>query len=255
MTTTAVRTAAAERTDLGGVGVLGAGQVTAAVLALADMPVLCLVALAVLMLWGMDEAADRRPERRALGYATTIISLGSFLAVALPLFLPPARDQLLLVLVLASVLVWSLAAAPSLRDLLGLRLPTNADYAWFTAGFLATLAVSLHLAGVEGRLVPANGALLVFLVLFPFVHEVLYRGLLMRVTGTSLAAVASVALVQGLGAVPAFGIDGFLAMAALGAACGLVRRLLKSWITGLAAQWGIVLGIVAPVLTLPGVVA
>lgn len=254
MSTTSVARSLGSQATIGAAGGLGAALATAAALALAGQPVLSLVPLGALLLWGLHEAGAAAGRRRLLGHASALIALGSVLQVSVPRFLSPASDYLVLVVLTAVPLLLVSVSAPSARRALALRRPRPTDFVWLALGFLVARGVAL--GAVDGGKAAPTSELLgltALVLLLPVVNEAIYRGLLMGVTGDSTGAVLGVAFIQGLAVVPALGPAGLVTVTVLGALLGFVRRTTGSWQTSLSAHWGIALGLAAPILTATGV--
>lgn len=227
-----------------------------AVAALDDRPVLAVVGFGGLLLHGLEEVRSRSARRRLRGHATTLIGLGAVTAVAMPEFLSPPLDQVLVLSFVALPLFFVWLTTPTVRVALRLHRPTGLDVALLVGGFCVALVVASRLIGPHRLTSRADlVSMAVLVVAVPILDEALFRGLLMGAVGSSARAVLGVALVQGLVLAPAFGLRGLLVAFVLGTVLGFVRRSTGRWQSSLSAHWGFALGVAAPLLTVVGVVS
>jgi hypothetical protein len=222
---------------------------TGAAIVLADQPAWSVVPIGGLLLWGVREAGSRSAARRVRGHAMTMLGLTFALAVSMPVFLPPAVDQLMLAVLVAAALVAVIVASPAVRAALRPRRLTLGDLAWWGVSLYAALAATLAVPqDVHPGTVLERAAIVDLVLLVPLLSEVVLRGLLMHGAGAGWRGAVTAALAQGLVAAAFFGWPGLLVGALLGLVLGAIR-LQGGWQASLYAHWGLALGLAAPVLT------
>ena len=222
---------------------------TGAAIVLAGQSAWSVVPVGGLLLWGVHESGSRSASRRVRGHATTLAGLTFVLAVAMPVFLPPAVDQLVLAVLVAAALVAVIVASPAVRAAVRPRRLALSDLAWWVVSLYAALAVTL---AVRPGAYPGSGleraAIADLVLLVPLVSEVVLRGLLMHGASAGWRGCVAAAITQGFVAAAFFGWTGLVAGVLVGIVLGAIR-LRGGWQASLYAHWGLALGLAAPVLT------
>jgi hypothetical protein len=233
------------RPDAAPLVLLGAG--TAVVLA--GQPAWSIVPAGAVLLWGIREAGHRSAPRRVRGHATTLVALVLVLAVSMPVFLPPAVDQLVLAVLVAAALVAVMVASPAVRSAVRPRRLTLGDLGWWVLSLYVALSVSLAIRpGAYPGTSLERAAIADLVLLVPLLSEVVLRGMLMHGDSAGWRGGVMAAIVQGFVGAAFFGWTGLVLGVLLGLVLGAIR-LRGGWQASLYAHWGLALGLAAPVLT------